>query len=187
MRFFFLSYVFIFFVTNAVAGDILTTTDNLVFEGKIKKIKDCVVTIKIEGSKYDIPSTNIHSIYFEKANDKILLDYLELTAADSDKCLKGSLDAEFLHGRHVGHFVLGFLFGPFAIVGAALANPSPIRGYETYAKSTNSEFFSDPEYLSCYRKKARRDNAKKAVLGFATSTLVIPIVIQIITGGVGIN
>lgn len=166
-------------VLPAFAGDILTTTENLVFQGKVTKIKDCMVVFKSEGNSYQIPANDIYSIQFERANDKVLLQYLELSAHDTEKCLKGNLDAEFLHKRENGHFILGFLFGPFALIGAAMANPSPLRGIDTYSKSTNTAIFSDPEYLSCYRKKARRDNAKKTALGWAASTLVLPILYTI--------
>lgn len=184
MKIFLVLILLVFNTISVFAGDLLTTTDHLVFQGKVTQIKDCIVTFKANGKKYEIPAKDIHSIYFERDDDKILIEYLALSESDTNKCLKGSLDAEFLHKRSGEYFLLGFLFGPVALIGAALGNPSPLRGNDTYSKSTNASIFSDPEYLSCYRKRARRDNAKKAALGFASSVLVLPVVFRIILGGV---
>ena len=44
---------------------------------------------------------------------------------DPDKCMKGQADADLYHGKGFSHVGLRFLFGPFAIIGAAVASPSP--------------------------------------------------------------
>ena len=59
------------------------------------------------------------------------------------------------YSKKVGHFFLGVLFGPFAMIGTALANPTPEKGKLTYMLSKNKDQFSDPQYLSCYKKKAK--------------------------------
>ena len=74
---------------------------------------------------------------------------------DPNNCLSGRLDAENYHGKKGGHFVLGVLFGPFAMIGTALADPTPAKGKQTYMMSENKDQFNDPEYLSCYKKKAK--------------------------------
>lgn len=72
------------------------------------------------------------------------------------KCLDGKLDAGLYHGKTTGHFILGVLFGPFAILGTlAIANPTPEKSKTTMKKSKNKELFSDPEYLKCYKKEAK--------------------------------
>ncbi len=63
--------------------------------------------------------------------------------------------------------MLGFLFGPLAIIGTALSNPTPERGKETYMMSKNKEQFSDPEYLSCYKKKAKQHLITMELSGWA--------------------
>ena len=141
--------------TSLSAGDILTLNNNYKFEGKVKKIKDCSLIFKAEGQKFEIPATEILSVQFEDVEDKVYTDYLELTYQDPSLCLKGQLDAESYHGKKGGHVVLGFLFGPFAMLGTALANPTPDKGKQTYLMSQNKEHFTDLEYISCYKKKAK--------------------------------
>ena len=36
-----------------------------------------------------------------------------------------------------------------------MANPTPYKGSKTLMASKNKEDFDDPEYLSCYKKKAK--------------------------------
>ncbi len=36
---------------SSIAGDILTLNNSMVFEGKISKIKDCMVIFKTDGKK----------------------------------------------------------------------------------------------------------------------------------------
>lgn len=163
----------ILFTQPTFAGDVLTTNDNKVFEGKVTKIKDCSIVFKAEGKKYEIPAKDIHTIRFEHASDKVYTEYLKLSDSDADKCLQGSLDAEFLHGKKWEHVALGVLFGPFALVGTALSEPSPKTGTNTYAESANKDIFDDPEYLSCYRKTARKRLAGKSALGWAASAAIL--------------
>ena len=97
------------------------------------------------------------------------MDYLKLSSQqNTNVCLKAVEDAKNLHGKEVGHFFLGFLCGPFAIIGTAVANPTPINGKSTYFLSENKELFSDPEYLLCYKRKAKGKLISMEILGFAT-------------------
>lgn len=152
----------------SLAGDILTLNNEMVFEGKVTKIKDCNVIFKAnDGNKYVIPATDIFSLQFENVLDKVYTDYLNLTD-ESEKCFNGRMDAESYHGKKGGHFVLGFLFGPFAMIGTALANPNPGNGKKTYLLSKNKEQFTDPVYLSCYKKKAKGQLIGMEALGWGT-------------------
>jgi hypothetical protein len=155
------------------AADILTLTNEMVFEGKVTKIKECVVVFKSKGSKYIIPATEIHSIEFESPSDKVLIEYLKLPDNNPNKCMNGRLDAENFHGKKGGHFALGVLFGPFAMIGTALANPTPEKGKQTYMLSQNKDQFNDPEYLSCYRKKAKGQLIGMEGLGWASWILLL--------------
>jgi len=168
-----LTIVAILIAIASFAGDILTLNNEMVFEGKVTKIKDCAVVFKANGKKYIIPASEIFSLQFENTEDKVYTDYLKLLESDPELCLKGRLDAENYHGKKGGHFVLGFLFGPFAIVGTLLSNPTPERGKETYIMSKNKEIFNDPEYLSCYRKKAKGQLIGMEALGWGTWILLL--------------
>jgi hypothetical protein len=153
------------------SNDIIRLTNNLEFIGDVKKISNCYVKFKTNGEKYWIPVDDIHFIKFENPNDKVLLDYNKLSG--SDKCMKGQMDAEMYHGKKGGHIALGFLFGPFAMIGAAIAEPTPQRGQSTMMMSENKELFNDPSYLTCYKKKARAKNVGNAGIGWASWVLIL--------------
>ena len=91
----------------------------------------------------------------------------------AEKCAFGQQDAEMFHGKKGGHFVLGFLFGPFALIGTALANPTPDRGARTYMLSQHKDLFSDPAYLMCYKKKARGKLLGMEAAGWGTWILLL--------------
>lgn len=92
---------------------------------------------------------------------------------DPGKCLKGRQDADMYHGKGGAHFALGALFGPFAIIGAALANPTPQKGNETLQLSENQDMFDNPEYLQCYKKKAKKKNVGTAALGWLSWIILL--------------
>ena len=73
----------------------------------------------------------------------------------TDKCTAGQQDAIKYHGKAGGHYVLGLLFGPFAILGTAFADPTPENGRKTYVMSQNKDMFGDATYRLCYKKKAK--------------------------------
>jgi hypothetical protein len=175
-----MKWMFTFFaactVLSASAGDILTLTNAMVFEGKVKKIKGCEVVFEVEGDKYIIPVRDIFSLQFEDTEDKVYTDYLEVAQDDFSVCLNGQMDAQLYHGKEVGHFALGFLFGPFAMIGTALASPTPFNGRKTLALSQNKEQFTDTFYLSCYRKQAKRQLITSEALGWGAWILVALII-----------
>lgn len=140
---------------SAKAGDVLTLTNDMVFNGKVTKVKDCEVVFKADGQKFIVPASDIFSLQFEDTDDKVYRNYLALLEKDPSQCMNGRLDAESYHGKKGTHVALGFLFGPFAMLGTAMANPTPEKGKSTYMMSKNKEHFSDLEYLSCYKKKAK--------------------------------
>lgn len=161
------------FVIAAFAGDILTLNNKMVFEGKVNKIKDCNIVFKANGHKYIIPASEIFSLQFENKEDKIYTDYISMSAEDQNQCLNGTLDAENYHGKKGGHFALGMLFGPFAMIGTAISDPTPERGKQTYMMSKNKDQFNDLQYLSCYKKKAKGELIVMESLGWATWILFI--------------
>ncbi len=161
------------FAIASFAGDILTLNNEMVFEGKVTKIKDCAVVFKADGHKYIVPASEIFSLQFENTEDKVYTDYMQMSDGDTNKCLNGRLDAAMYHGKKGEHFVLGVLFGPFAMIGTALANPTPEKGEQTNMMSKNKDQFSDPEYLSCYMKKAKGQLIGIEALGLAAGILVL--------------
>jgi hypothetical protein len=144
-----LTFIAILIAASSFAGDILTLNNEKQFEGKVKRIKDCSVIFKVDGQKFEIPASEIFSLQFENKHNKIYTNYLELLKQDPNLCLQGRLDAENYHGKKGGHFALGVLFGPFAMIGTALATPTPQNGKRTYMMSKNKDNFNNPEYLRC--------------------------------------
>jgi len=159
--------------TVIFCGDVVTLNDQKSFEGKVTKIKNCIVTFKASDEKYYIPVTDIFSIQFEDINDKVYTSFMALADDDPDKCMKGQMDADMYHGKTGSHIALGVLFGPFAIIGAAVSSPTPQNGQSTYMMSKNKEFFSDPIYLSCYQKKARAKNVGNTAVGWGCWILLL--------------
>jgi hypothetical protein len=152
-------------------NDVLTLQNDMNFEGEIIRIENCSVLFKAEGKKYSVPATDIYSVRFGDTDSKIYRDYMELS--DPDKCLSARLDAENFHGKKGGHFALGFFFGPFAMIGTALANPTPYKGKNTYMMSKNKDLFNDPEYLSCYKSKAKSQLLLTEGIGWAAWIVIL--------------
>lgn len=173
MKKFTLTLIAIHFTIVLFAGDILTLNNEMTFEGKVTKIKDCAVVFKAAGEKYIVPVTEIFSIEFENTEDKIYKEYMEMSDEDPSKCLLGKLDAENYHGKKGGHFFLGVLFGPLAMIGTAMASPTPDKGRQTYMLSKNKDKFNDLEYLSCYKKKAKGQLIGMEALGWAAWIVVV--------------
>ena len=157
---------------TSTAKDILILKNQQKFEVKIKKIKDCAVVFKIGRDKYTIPADEIHAIEFENTQDKVYTDYLQRLSTTENLCLKARHDATNFHGKQVGHFFLGVLFGPFAIIGTALANPTPYSSSNTLLLSTNKDYFSSPEYLICYKKRAKGILITMEALGYFSYLMV---------------
>lgn len=163
----------VIFTVSGFAGDTLTLNNAMIFGGKVIKIKQCEVVFTMENERYVIPTSDIFSIRFEDTNDLVYRNYLLLADTDPNKCMNGMLDAENYHGKKGSHFVLGMLFGPFAMIGTALADPTPDRGARTYMMSKNKEQLTDLEYISCYRKKARSQLIGMEALGWGTWILIL--------------
>lgn len=147
--------VFAVFALTTYCGDLLTLNNAKVFDGKILKIKDCEVVFKVGRDKFHVPATDIFCIQFADTANKIYKEYQQLSNNDPSKCLKGTQDAAQLHGKKGNHFFLGVLFGPFAMIGTLCANPTPYKGQKTPFMSENTDLFTDPLYLQCYKRKAK--------------------------------
>lgn len=146
--------------------------NELKFEGQVKKIKDCEIKFKTESGTFWIPSSDISTIEFADVNNKVYTDFIQ-QSDNSEKCLKGSQDAQNFHGKTGGHVVLGVLFGPFAVMGAAIASPTPYKGKNTVIMSQNEDLFNDPAYLECYRKKAKGRKFGNTFIGWGIWVLAV--------------
>ncbi len=163
----------VMFSCISFAGDVLTLTNQMTFEGKVVKIKQCEVIFKAGGDRFSIPSDDIYSIKFESVTDKSYVDYVKMIETDPDLCYKGYNDADMYHGKGSLHFALGFLFGPFAMIGTAIARPEPVSGIRTYRLSENKDVFYDPSYLKCYRKKAKSNNLVMEGIGWGVWVFIV--------------
>jgi len=165
--------VLVFLINHIHGSDIVTLSNSQVYEGKVTKIKHCQVTFKSDGGKYIIPASDIFSIEFENKSDKIYSGYLKEMEQNPQTCVDARLDAYQYHGKKTGHIALGFLFGPFAMLGTALSNPTPEKGVLTSKMSENMDLFSDPDYLNCYKKKAKGRLIGAESIGMGISILMI--------------
>lgn len=166
----------VFIAVNGFANDILTLNNQMVFEGKVTKVMDCDIIFKSNGVKYIVPIQDIYSVNFKKANGRQYKRFAKLGDGSENYCMNGRLDAENYHGKKGGHFFLGFLFGPFAMIGTALANPNPYNGKNTVMMSKNKDQFDNPEYLSCYKKKAKGQLIGMEAIGWGAWILLILVI-----------
>jgi len=164
------TFIFLFSIP-IYAGDFITFLDGKTMEVKIKRIKNCEIVIKFKKQKYFIPADSIFTIEFENPDNKIYQEYLKLSS--SDKCMRGQLDAAAYHGKGGGNFILGVLFGPFAVIGCAVGKSGPSRGANTFIMSENRELFNDAIYLTCYQKQARRKAITNAAIGWGAWILFV--------------
>jgi hypothetical protein len=168
----------VFVTTASLAKDILSLNNQMIFEGKVIKIQDCAIIFKADGKKYVVPTYDISYIEFEDVNNKVYtnyLKYLEMGNDSTNNCLDGKLDAGNYHGKKGTHIALGFLFGPFSIIGTAIASPNPSRDKNTIANSQHQDKFDDPEYLTCYKKKAKGQNILYEGIGW-TAWIVVALI-----------
>jgi len=125
------------------------------------------MVFKVEGEKFFIPLSDIKAVDFSNTDTKAYRKFKE-AQANADTCAQGVQDATYLHGKQGLHILYGFLFGPFAVAGAAIAGPSPSTSKSTRMHSSNKDLFTDIDYLQCYKKKARGKNVANAAIGWGT-------------------
>ncbi|WP_396193521.1 hypothetical protein [Flavobacterium sp.] len=113
---------------------------------------------------------------FKEAAPQTTFQNIKSSENDLDICSKGRLDADNFHGKNGGHFILGVLFGPLAIIITSASNITPERGKLTYLMSNNKELFAHPEYNYCYKKNAKKKLLLMELLGWATWILILIII-----------
>jgi hypothetical protein len=171
-----LALVFVVFMGHEGTADIITLNSLRKMEGKVTKIKHCMITLKTDTGKYQIPAEDIYSIQFEDEQDKVYRKYLSELKVDPSKCVNGRLDAVNHHGKKSGHIAMGFLLGPFAMLGTALSEPTPEKGQTTVELSEHPELLQDPDYVSCYKKKAKGRLIGAESIGFGIAVLMIALI-----------
>jgi len=88
-------------ILTTFAGNILILNNQMVFEGKVPKIKGCAIVFRSNGEKFTVPAAEIATIQFEDIEDKVYTDYLKIANGNSANCLKARLDTEYYHGKKV--------------------------------------------------------------------------------------
>lgn len=153
------------------ATDFVVLKDGHGFSGEIRSIKNCTVKLQWNNDKLYIPLEEVEYIEFDDPTEKAALDFMAMP--EDNNCILGMKDAEMYHGKYGGHVVLGFLFGPFAMVGTAIAQPFPYRGKHTMALSKNRELFDNPDYALCYKRKAKGRLIGAEAIGWGSFILLI--------------
>lgn len=162
------------FVSYGETGDIVTLKTNQSFKGEIVKVKKTSIVFKAEnGENYTIPANDLHSVSFGNNDEKSVRSYQKLAVLQENACMKGAADGKAFHGKGGLHVALGALFGPFAVIGAAVGSPQPMNGARTAEMSKNSDLFTDPQYLECYKKAARGKNVGMAAAGWGMWILLL--------------
>lgn len=158
---------------SALAQDVVVMNNAMKFEGKAVEIVGDSLDFVIEGDLYSIPTSEIQMVLVADTTDTFYQHASAMENANVEPCMMGQYDAEMYHGKKGAHFALGVLFGPFAMIGTAICNPTPEKGKNTYLMSQNKALFSDPAYISCYKKKARGQMLGYDALGWATWLLLL--------------
>lgn len=152
-------FLFLFFLYSWIfplqAADVVIMKDGHGFSGKIVSIKQGILKLKWQDDRLFIPLEEVERVEFEDPENKLAGISFMNPVPQGENCIAGQQDAEMFHGKYGGHVVLGFFFGPFALIGTALASPYPHRGRHTAAMSQNKELFDNPEYALCYKRKAK--------------------------------
>jgi hypothetical protein len=160
------------FLLKVYGGDFITLNNDKVYEGKVTKIKDCMVHFKINNERFVIPATDINCIEFQDKQDNVYVKYMNMNPEERNKCLQGRLDAESYHGRTFGNIMVGFLFGVFGVIGCAVSSPVPQKNKKALMLSKNQDIFNDMEYLKCYKKRARGKNVVNSCIGWGAWIII---------------
>ena len=167
--------LFVVFSVAVSAEDVLGLKNQMAFKGCIVGIEDSTIIFNAENEDYYVPFSDISFLLVEDSTKEIYSALQNLDVSDSNVniCQLAQVDASMYHGKKFGHFCLGLLFGPFSMIGTALSNPTPFRGSETALLSKNSQYFSDPVYLTCYKKKVKGQLIGTEAIGWAAWLLLL--------------
>jgi hypothetical protein len=172
-------------ITFGFSQDVLTKISGDSIKVKVVEISSTEVKYKnyddLAGITYGIFKSEVLMIRYESGRVETFKDQ-DLLLSHSEKCNCGRSDAEKFHGKKDAHFVLGLLFGTYAIIVTAAASQTPKKGKFTYKLSQHKALFTDPDYLKCYKKKAKSDlitmEAWGIVVRFAIPVAILFYVLQ---------
>jgi hypothetical protein len=197
MKNLFLFSVFVLLSQLSFSQDIIYKKDGTEIQAKIIEITTETIKYKnysqLEGPTRNILISDVFMLIYEdgsrevfKSNSEtktnvetenpILENEIEETEPElnsTEKCFRGQNDADMYHGKKGSHVALGVAFGGFAVLGAALAEPTPEKGLSTPMMSENKELFMDQSYRSCYIKEARKNNVSSAAIGWGSWILIL--------------
>jgi hypothetical protein len=152
-------------------NDVVVLKDGHLFRGDVEHVYNCAIRFAVGDAAYEIPAQDIAEVYFGNPESRAARRMTEVIA-DADACFTGKTDAEH-HGHGVGHFATGFLFGPFGVIGCAVAKRTPYKSNSPELITVNQSMWSDPAYLACYNKGARSKAVTTSALGWATWILIL--------------
>lgn len=145
-------------VSHVFAEDTLCLQNEAAFEGKLLKVKKNSILFYTLNQGYEIPMQDIQFI---------LPDSTLQAKRIFTPCEYARYDAKHYHKRGAEHVFYGAAFGIFSVIITSFSKATPERGRYTLKKSVNKELFNNPEYLKCYRKKAKTQLIANELMGSA--------------------
>lgn len=185
-----LLFIFLCLAFTVRAQDIITLLDGETIECKVTKIGLSEIEYKkldnLDGPLYIMEKSLIFMITYEGGTkdvfsiqaDSSTVVVEELNVVDlRNFCEEGRKDA-MKYRNGVGHVVAGALFGVFAVIGAAIAHPSPEKHLRTLTTSKNKDIFNNPNYKGCYIREAKKGNIIHTCMGWIVSSLAIFLIVN---------
>lgn len=161
----------LFFSVNMFAD--IVTIDGRQYNVEINRIQRNKVLFTLGNDAYVVPMGKIDMIYLDGANSTFAksAEVLNQIVSKENPCLLGTTDAQS-RGKTTVNVIGGMLFGPFALIHKALKDFHPMKDIETVAVSSNRDLVDNPNYIQCYRKKARTKALTETAGGWATWILI---------------
>lgn len=166
LLFLFLILVFVSPIINAnTHSKAFVVTSVGSFELEQVKLSEKWLYYKHEGSFYKLSTTYVDTFYTEEESFTQLPAYRKCELAESD--------AVNFHGKQWFYSALGFVTLGTAGLVVAVIKPKPKHGKLTNKLSDSKVLFDDPDYLTCYSKKARNQNLFNTLKGASLWMLVV--------------
>lgn len=162
----------LFFSANMFAD--IVTIDGRQYNVEINRIQPKKVLFTFGNDTYVVPMNKIDMIYLEGSNSTFAksAEVLNQIVSEGNPCLLGTTDAQS-RGKTTVNVIGGVLFGPFALIHKALKDFHPMKDIETITVSGNKDLVDNPNYIQCYRKKAKTKALTETAGGWATWILIV--------------
>lgn len=152
----------------AAQADFIQLTNGDLFEGKVLKVYEGELLFKTEAGTYFIPQQDLQCVNLDhrsKRKEKALDDMFATPAEDT--CSRGSV-AGGMHGHGFGQFCAGF-FGSLIGVGIVMiVDKTPSKSKNLLMVADDRDVWTDPSYLACYDKAAKKKALTNSGLGMLT-------------------